>query len=216
MNSQEYSQAFGELSSSDKCKALNIALEIRKFEIELYWKRATYFWAFIATALAGYVAALTTKSTDLQPSERAEALIVSSCLGFVFSIAWYFVNRASKFWQENWEKHVDLLEDAVIGPLYKTVLNDNDLRFWRLWGPYSFSVSKINQILSLFVVMIFLLLAGAALWKCFCIGWSTGPFSIATVILTIVAVVILSWKGQTRAPEKMSRVHANKRKTEIV
>ncbi|QNR65148.1 hypothetical protein IAQ67_14620 [Paenibacillus peoriae] len=35
-------------------KALEMALDIRKFEIDLYWKRATYFWAFIAATFAGY------------------------------------------------------------------------------------------------------------------------------------------------------------------
>jgi hypothetical protein len=28
--------------------ALQTALDVRKFEIDLYWKRATYFWPFIA------------------------------------------------------------------------------------------------------------------------------------------------------------------------
>ena len=38
-----------------KEKALDHALDIRKFEIELYWKRAAYFWTFIAATLAGYM-----------------------------------------------------------------------------------------------------------------------------------------------------------------
>ena len=33
-------------------KALEYALETRKFEIELYWERAKYFWAFIAASFA--------------------------------------------------------------------------------------------------------------------------------------------------------------------
>jgi lipopolysaccharide export LptBFGC system permease protein LptF len=93
--------------------ALAIALDIRKFEIELYWKRATYFWSFLAVTLAGYFGLLVAK--DLPSTRQGEALLTVSCvscLGVVFSVAWYFVNRASKFWQENWEKHVDLLEDA--------------------------------------------------------------------------------------------------------
>jgi tRNA A-37 threonylcarbamoyl transferase component Bud32 len=36
-------------------EALKQALDIRKFEIDLYWKRATYFWAFIAVSFAGYL-----------------------------------------------------------------------------------------------------------------------------------------------------------------
>ena len=31
-----------------------IALDIRKFEIDLYWKRAAYFWTFIAAAFGAY------------------------------------------------------------------------------------------------------------------------------------------------------------------
>jgi hypothetical protein len=216
MKSEEYKKAFGlsESNTTDPKKALELALDIRKFEIELYWKRATYFWAFIAIALAGYGSILAAK--EIRCDEKGEALLTASCLGLVFSVAWYFVNRASKLWQENWEKHVDLLEDEVIGPLYKTVLNDDDIRFWRLWGPYPFSVSKLNQILSMFVVLLFLLLVASTLWKCTCIGWSTGPFAISMVVLTVVAVVTLSWKGQTKPLDKAGRVRATKRETKIV
>ena len=216
MTSEEYRTAFDlpESNATNRKKALEFALDIRKFEIELYWKRATYFWAFIAISLAGYGSVLAAK--EIRCDEKGEALLTASCLGLVFSVAWYFVNRASKLWQENWEKHVDLLEDAVIGPLYKTVLRDDDIRFWRLWGPYPFSVSKLNQILSMFVVLLFLLLVVSALWKCTCAGWSTGPFTISMVVLTVAAVVALSCKGQTKPPEKVGRVRATKRETKIV
>jgi hypothetical protein len=53
----EYQAAFGrsdeQLQPRQK-EALAHALEIRRFEIELYWKRATYFWTFIAAAFAAY------------------------------------------------------------------------------------------------------------------------------------------------------------------
>ena len=39
-----------------RTKALERALDIRKFEIDLYWKRAAYFWTFIAATLAGFIA----------------------------------------------------------------------------------------------------------------------------------------------------------------
>ncbi|TQP38712.1 hypothetical protein FLM09_19635 [Vibrio cholerae] len=56
-NDERYRKKFGigdpEVPYSQKNKlALDYALDIRKFEIELYWKRATYFWALIAVALA--------------------------------------------------------------------------------------------------------------------------------------------------------------------
>lgn len=56
----KYRKSF-ELDSSDSDKrkfALEHALDIRKFEIELYWKRATYFWTLIAATFAGYLSVL--------------------------------------------------------------------------------------------------------------------------------------------------------------
>jgi hypothetical protein len=134
--------------------ALRLALDIRKFEIELYWKRATYFWAFIAAAFAGY--GLSLKAGG---SSDAWLTTVFSSLGLIFSFAWFLVNRGSKFWQENWERHVDILEDQVLGPLYKVVavrqesIDGNPLISA---GPYS--VSKINQILSAFVGYVWIVL----------------------------------------------------------
>jgi hypothetical protein len=61
-------------------KALELALDIRKFEIDLYWKRATYFWAFITAAFAGY--GLVQK---LDEPEKTFLSVVFACLGLVFS-----------------------------------------------------------------------------------------------------------------------------------
>src|SRR5690554_293970 len=86
--------------------------------------------------------------------------VILSCLGVVFSFAWFCVNRGSKYWQENWEKHVDVLEDEVTGPLYKVVLSRNphaskaDKFRNLLTGPSPLSVSKINQLISLYVTVL--------------------------------------------------------------
>lgn len=134
-------------------KALERALDIRKFEIELYWKRATYFWTFIAATLAGFVAIQAAGTAN-----NKEDLSVLLCnLGIVFSFGWLCVNRGSKHWQENWEKHVDMLEDAIHGPLYKVVLTRgrpkgiSEYFVHLVTGPSPLSVSKINQLISLFV-----------------------------------------------------------------
>lgn len=153
-------------------EALKHAMDIRKFEIDLYWKRAAYFWAFIGASLAGYGAVRA--SATVATSDKRDLSVLLSCLGAIFSFGWYCVNRGSKQWQENWENHVDMLEDGVIGPLYKTVLRrpkpvtakekiDNVLT-----GPARFSVSRINQIISLYVVALWLGLLVNAL----------GPFSL--------------------------------------
>ena len=155
-------------------EAFKHALDIRKFEIDLYWKRAAYFWTFIGAALAGY-GAVFVASGDFQ---KMDLLVILSCLGVVFSFGWFCVNRGSKHWQENWENHVDMLEDEVIGPLYKTVLtrpnaaSAGEYVAGVITGPSPLSVSKINQIISLYVT---------ALWV-FLLYKAMAPFSCAAPI----------------------------------
>lgn len=211
MTNDEYSAAFGlpTAKKADIEKVLDRALEIRKFEIDLYWKRAAYFWAFLAITLGGYFTVLGAKFQECD--EKGEALLTISCLGLIFSVAWYFVNRASKFWQENWENHVDLLESSVDGPLYKTVVFDADLGFWKLNGPYPFSVSKVNQLLSLFVVALFLLLAAGTLHRYF--GWPWPLFnSVVAVFLTVVLLTIVAvpdWRAPKHAKANFLPLLAN-------
>ena len=134
-------------------QAFEKAHDIRKFEIELYWKRTTYFWAFIAASFAGYFAILTSKSISFQE----QYLFLIESIGFVFSLGWFFVNRASKHWQLNWEKVIDSLEDDITGPLMKNHINNHN-SFWSLTLSYRFSVSRINQIISCFITLIWFLL----------------------------------------------------------
>jgi lipopolysaccharide export LptBFGC system permease protein LptF len=99
-NNTDYNTSFPD--EVVKKEALKQALDIRKFEIELYWKRATYFWSLIAAAFAGYFA-LSNSKEQLLP-------LLISCIGLVLSVGWFQVNRGSKYWQSNWERHVDCLE----------------------------------------------------------------------------------------------------------
>lgn len=183
-------------SESKATKALALALDIRKFEIELYWKRATYFWVFTGAALAAYLAALTGKEL----TNRPEALLLTSCIGLVFAVAWYFVNRASKFWQSNWEAHVDLLENRVNGPAYKTVIT-GPAPWWKPHGPYPFSVSKINQLLSLFIVGVFALLVANTLRDHYRLSRDWALFPTACLVITFAALALLVWLGRAGGPK---------------
>jgi hypothetical protein len=187
----EYLKAFTHHGKPNlRSAALEEARKNRTFEIDLYWKRAGYFWLFIAAAFGGYA--------TLQNHQILSLL--TACAGFLFSLAWYFVNRGSKYWQENWELHVDLLEDCESGPLYKTVVQRSQENLFGLGGPYPFSVSKINQIMSLFVTIIWLLLIG----RVFCIEFGlqsyihTRPLIFAIAALTVAAAVMLFRLGRTR------------------
>lgn len=155
----QYLKKFNHYGTSYKKQeeALKQALDIRKFEIDLYWKRAAYFWAFIGATFAGYFLLVSKDSCN----NNLNVLVICA-LGFLFSYSWFCVNRASKFWQQNWEMHVDLLEDEVMGPLYKTYKNPNSYgneKVFHFTEEFPYSVSKINQLLSLFVTMIWIFLA---------------------------------------------------------
>jgi small-conductance mechanosensitive channel len=133
-------------------KAYEISLDIRKFEIELYWKRAGYFWLLLAALAASLGVVLTAGSDQVLPNSRRETIgLFISCAATVLSICWMVVNRASKSWQRNWEFQVDALEDAVIGPLYKTVMYKGD----KGKGPVSFSISDANFWISFYFTGLF-------------------------------------------------------------
>ncbi len=132
-------------------KILERAYDIRKFEIELYWKRASYFWGFlVATFTAYFIVSDSSKFGD-----RTDYEFLVMCLGFTFSLSWYLVNRGSKYWQSNWEKIIDTIEDKLQIPLYRTNLH-NTKGPWKLFDRYHFSVSRINIIVSLYIVFIWL------------------------------------------------------------
>lgn len=145
---------------SKQAKALENALDVRKFEIDLYWKRAAYFWALIAATFAAYFA-LRSRADPTPPIVPPAAsiheldlltLLVAS-VGLVLSVAWFLVNQGSKYWQENWEWHVDLLEDEVMGPLHKTVFSRVHST-WPFSSSHPYSVTKINQVVSAYIVLI--------------------------------------------------------------
>ncbi|MGY3893291.1 RipA family octameric membrane protein [Aeromonas enterica] len=138
------------------------AADIRKFEIDMYWKRATYFWALIAVAFAAFFAV--SSAEHLSPQDKNLYLSAISSAGFIFTFAWFSVNKGSKYWQENWENHLDLLEDKITGPLYKTKLerpqDDSGLEKLII-GPQPYSVSKINQIIAVFTMILWLFFIGS-------------------------------------------------------
>lgn len=158
---------------SIKEKALDIALDTRKFEIGLYWERAKYFWTLLGITFGAYIGnflVLSNKDT-LGGLIQTQKLILSafipmiiSALGIVLSWAWYCVNKGSKYWQENWENHVALLEDDYIGPLFKTLVEKNESDTnekktkEKTTDPVRYSVSKINILVSRFVFLIWLIL----------------------------------------------------------
>lgn len=191
-SNQQYRINFGldDVSSDKGRKALEHALDIRKFEIGLYWQRATYFWTLIAATFAGYFAVL---SAEDMLNRKFNAFVLA-CFGLVFSLAWFLTNRGSKFWQENWENHVDMLEDSITGPLYKTVLHrpgptsiGMKILEWAVEGPRPFSVSQLNQWVSLFTLVAWFNLLFAVLPK---FAWEK---EISWGHVTMIFITLIAW-----------------------
>ena len=186
-------------NSAEKTKleaAFKQASDIRKFEIDLYWKRAGYFWTLIAVAFAGYFAILSSSAIQ---SKYFLSFIVSA-IGFTFTSAWHLVNRGSKYWQENWENHLDLLEDEITGPLYKTRLERSVAENFSekiLTGPLAVSVSKINQWVSIFLSGVWLTLASYSLvgpmtaLKMASYGWIKLTAYILVSALSIGSIILM-------------------------
>ncbi len=194
MNKEEYKKAFsGKSTASEKhVEALKFALDTRKFEIELYWKRATYFWAFIAVTFAFY------GLVQRVPSPEKEFLSFTvSCLGLVLSVGWLFANRGSKQWQENWEHHVDHLENEVMGPLYKVTMPRSTPKGIFQWidfvfvGPSKHSVSKINQLISSFISALWFILVARQPVTWNLKTWGGSELAVLGVTALCLALIML-------------------------
>jgi len=201
---EKYNKKFDvNVVKSEKLKlAFQQVADTRKFEIELYWKRATYFWTLIAVAFAGYFAIL---SSGGIPNKLFLSFIVAS-IGFVFTFAWYLANRGSKYWQENWENHLDLLEDNITGPLYKTLLErpaGGSFPERYVTGPLSVSVSKINQWVSVFVLFVWLSLVAFSGYKSMALvefsicNWLVIFSHAVVLVVAISCCFMMVFKGKT-------------------
>lgn len=217
MDTKSYNKLFSidnnEQEPTEKHKrAFAQVSDIRKFEIEMYWKRATYFWTLIAVAFTGYFAILA--ATNLNHKFLYSLLIAS--MGLVFTFSWCLVNRGSKYWQENWENHLDLLEDKITGPLYKTVLerpspsdpiykllgHENVLDNWFV-GPKKLSVSKINQWVALYVLFVWFCLVVVTTMLNFIVFDAKELKTLLVIAVfgvnlsSIIAMSLMVWQGKT-------------------
>jgi len=130
-----------------------IVIDTRKFEIENFWKRATFFWGTIAILFYAYY------SIKIE----TKYLCVVSLTGLVYGLIFSISTRGSKYWQEHWE---------LLAREYEGKLNDIYLFRWQLikkihlktndnlmlLKPRRVSVSKLVMIISDFLVFSWLIL----------------------------------------------------------
>ncbi|SMM99183.1 hypothetical protein SPONN_325 [uncultured Candidatus Thioglobus sp.] len=169
-------------------KKYEVVLATRNFEIELFWKRSLFFWGFIAASFVTYATII---------KEKPELAIVIACFGFVCSVAWSLVNRGSKYWQENWESHVEIIEDNVTGSLFKERKEQKDKGIWL--SSRKFSVSKVVIALSDFTVLIWLSLMCYHLYIAVSNSYhiTSNQITVPAVILSIVFAIAMARFGRS-------------------
>ena len=183
-------------------QALKEAQDVRQFEIDLYWRRTGFFWAFITIIYTAFFHVLC-KYIECPCEYDLFVPVIStlSGLGFFFSVAWYMVNKGSKFWQKNWETHVSLLEKSEIGPLYDVFLNPKGTIRDRLCPTkaFDFSVTKVNMWASFTIcICSFCGWVGIDLWLIFdrkqslAITLITTLVPSAIMLLSLILMVVFS------------------------
>ncbi len=165
-------------------KALDRAYDMMKFEMELYWKRATYFWGFLAVSFTAYFIL-----ADAKYAKRYDLIMIVNSLGLIFSFGWYLVNRGSKYWQNNWFFVISSLEEMLNTPIHG-LKRKHKHRSWHWIGAYPFSVTKIHQIISFFITLVWL-----TLFTSFVAGhWDKSNLkneNLEAIVLGIITILIL-------------------------
>jgi hypothetical protein len=105
------------------------AVKAREFEIDLFWKRALFFWGFLAAAFVAVVAT---------QSKMPRFAVVVASFGTVCAWTWTLANRGSKFWYESWETKVQIAELTITGPLFGQIMYPQNAEEpketgWRSW-----------------------------------------------------------------------------------
>ncbi|KAA8485394.1 hypothetical protein BDE36_2056 [Arcticibacter tournemirensis] len=180
------------------------AWEAKNFEIDLYWRRATYFWAFQIASFAGYFTVLNSKQFEENNPKDHVILYFVVCIGFITALAWALINQGSKTWQRHWEIHVDMLEDEITGPLYKIVTTAK-----------TYSVSKINDLVSRFFTCVWILLAIHYFGNYITFNpYSNGGLNWIVILISIIVLFFvgsMQWGyGRGRFGERVVRFYSRK------
>jgi hypothetical protein len=204
VSQKEYDKKFGvhEQSADNSRKpgkqeqALERAWITRNYEIDKFWQRSQFFWVFIAFVFTAYGAVQIGNPPRIYDTIPYIELYLI-LLGIIVSVAWLLVIKGSKFWQENWEAHIDRLEDDITGPLHKTVYTN---------GKNAFSVSRINEMLAWVVIVVWGLLFLNFFANCDCIKTILDLISpycrqligiLVPVGLAIFVIIMMKTKGQS-------------------
>jgi hypothetical protein len=142
-------------NDEQKRLAFDYAFDARQQEISRFWNRTLVFWGFVTATFVAF-GVLSDKEHPLQ----RDYLLPMVCFGLISSLAWTLQSRGSKYWLEQWEKKVTILEKEVlefdlVGNL-EVREQKKGLKAW--WGSYPWSVTSLLIAVSDMAVLIWLLL----------------------------------------------------------
>lgn len=130
-----------------------IIIDHRKFEIDNFWKRTTFFWGTTGILFAAYF------SVKID----SRFLILISLTGFIYNFIFTLSLRGSKYWQVHWESLAEKYE-YIIGDIRVfrwDLMKEIDTKIkneWKIHKPRRISVSKLVMILGDFLVLCWALL----------------------------------------------------------
>jgi hypothetical protein len=181
-----------------KLRRFQTASDVRKFEIDLFWKRALFFWGFVASAFVAIAA--------LKGEQSLLSLFISE-FGVTCSLAWTLANRGSKYWQEQWESKIEQVEDDITGPLFKHREPAQENKGWWLRGR-RFSVSKLATAVSDSVALVWAAIYFRQVWICLTYG-TPGGLSKASIWLISLACpaycLLVAICGKSDDPQYQTR-----------
>jgi hypothetical protein len=178
-------------NTEDSKEILQYAADVRKFEIELFWKRSTFFWAFSTTAVGAY--GFAHGHPGLQ--------FAAGCFGLVCAVVWTLVNRGSKYWQLVWERKVEAAQaEAIHLDLFSKGANPKVEQSWK-WGAMHFSVSALAMALSDFTVILWIGLIARASALGPYISVECGEFALGLATLVYLAIII-AWCNRNDTNER--------------
>lgn len=148
-------------------KLLDRATHYRDFEIQASWERSKYFILFLGALFIAYYTIKQPSLADnmvvmfymIHPISTVPhwMLVLITGLGTIISFIWYWVNRGSKMIYENWEHHIDSIEDECnLGTISRIHCYKGFKKDW--FGLKPISPSKANIFVSWLISIAFLVL----------------------------------------------------------
>lgn len=194
---------------SDEFEALRNLYASYRFEIDNLWKRSSILSVFVGLFFVGYGQLALRMLDNLGNEEKlADSAICNALIcgiafvAIVFSVIWIMTAKASKGWQEVYQRKIEEYEDNLLKTdwTYKLANNTGGKDFFDCilsTMPGRFSVSRINTLIGIVLFWIWLSILVVHLFIVRIIACDENVLYYLPVaankLLFIVLIVIIVW-----------------------